>query len=108
MQLDEFVKETLVQIAKGVNEASSSVSELGGAVNPLPDEVDVSFETYKVKPQKQAIKFDIAIQVKESTDSEASGKATLSVFSIGGGVKSLDESNIAHRVTFEVPMDLPS
>ena len=108
MQLDEFVKETLVQISKGVKEASTAVTEFGGTVNPLADYVGPCFETQKIKPEKKIVKFDIAIQVKESTDSEANAGAKLSVFSIGGGVKSLDESNIAHRVTFEVLMDLPS
>lgn len=35
MQLDGFVKSALVQVAKGVHEASDEVSILGGAVNPL-------------------------------------------------------------------------
>ena len=107
MQLDEYITETLVQIVKGVNDAAQEVSSLGGTVNPHATFIDVGFDVHPEKPPKQTIKFDIAIQVKESTDVDASAKAKLSVFSIGCGIKNLDESNIAHRVTFEVPLDLP-
>ena len=116
MQLDEYIKETLVQIAKGVKGASNEVEELGGRVNPAKIHTDysnnglgkISSNDSEVRPDKQTIKFDIALQVKETSDVDASAKAKLAVFSIGGGVKSADESQVAHRVQFEIPVDLPT
>jgi len=34
MELKEFVKETLIQITKGVKESQGDISDLGGYVNP--------------------------------------------------------------------------
>ncbi|MET2947782.1 hypothetical protein ABXV18_06745 [Vibrio owensii] len=61
-----------------------------------------------MRPEKQTIKFDIALQVKETSGVDASAKAKLAVLSIGGGVKNLDESHTAHRVQFVIPVDLPT
>ncbi|UTZ23041.1 hypothetical protein HB760_01520 [Vibrio campbellii] len=116
MQLDEYIKETLVQIAKGVKDASDEVETLGGKVNPARDHTEhqahasgqLSSKTIKKRPNKQTIKFDIALQVKESSGVDASAKAKLAVLSIGGGAKSHDESHTAHRVQFEIPVDLPT
>ncbi|MGR5093772.1 hypothetical protein ACPV5O_11375 [Vibrio maritimus] len=116
MLLDEYIKETLVQISKGVKEASEVVEQYGGRVNPANINTThsnngvgkiVSVDK-EVRPEKQTIKFDIALQVKESSDVDAGAKAKLAVLSIGGGVKSLDESQTAHRVQFEIPIDLPT
>lgn len=117
MQLDEYIKETLIQITKGVKDASEVVSELGGEVNPAREVTEyqsgyepTSFRELKSKgkPSDQIVKFDIALQVRESHAADGSGKAKLAVISIGGGVKSVDETNSAHRVQFEVPLSLPS
>ncbi|CAM3607657.1 hypothetical protein [Shewanella pealeana] len=116
MQLDEYIKETLVQIAKGVKDASEEVETLGGIVNPASVDTEyqacngshISSQKFKIRPDKQTIKFDIALQVKESSGVDTSAKAKLAVLSIGGGAKSHDESHTAHRVQFEIPVDLPT
>ncbi|WP_229651830.1 hypothetical protein, partial [Vibrio parahaemolyticus] len=116
MQLDEYIKETLVQIAKGVKDATEEVERLGGKVNPPRTHTEYQSDGFgvvgstdsNVRPEKQSIKFDIALQVKETSGVDASAKAKLAVLSIGGGVKNLDESHTAHRVQFEIPVDLPT
>lgn len=115
MQLDEYIKETLVQIAKGVKDATEEVERLGGKVNPArtnteyqTDGFDIRSTDSKVRPEKQTIKFDIALQVKETSGVDATAKAKLAVLSIGGGAKNLDESHTAHRVQFKIPVDLPT
>ncbi|MEL7327503.1 MAG: hypothetical protein AAGK13_18925 [Pseudomonadota bacterium] len=113
MQLDEYIKETLVQVARGVRGAIDEVDSLGGRVNPAdPDfantgNMQMSQIGHK-RPAKQKVKFDIALQVKETSSSGAEAKTKLAVVSFGGGVKSLDESHMTHRIQFEVPVDLPT
>ncbi|KMV31027.1 hypothetical protein AB733_08480 [Photobacterium swingsii] len=107
MQLDDYIKETLVQITRGVKSASEEIEVLGGNVNP-PEEIRIVGATpiYKAADH-QVVKFDVAIQVKDVSSTEASGKAKISVLSIGGGIKNTDETQAVHRVRFEVPLALP-
>ena len=113
MQLDEYVRETLVQLAKGVNDAINEVEALGGRVNPAEieykNEGGMKFtKTGKKRPAQQKVNFDIALQVKETSGVDTQAKAKLAVVSFGGGVKNLDESHSAHRIQFEIPVDLPT
>ncbi|MEZ9949962.1 hypothetical protein BCV02_01215 [Vibrio breoganii] len=116
MQLDEYIKETLVQITNGVKGASAEIQELGGLVNPQKTKTKVQGSKMNVPqtkqifvdPEAQLVKFDIALQVKETLGTEAKSGIKLAVLSVGGGVKSSDESYSTQRVQFEVPLVLPS
>ena len=82
MRLDEFIKETLLQIAKGVQGAIDE--QKGFAVNPLGREWEVKM-----------VKFNIAIE----TDTKA-----------GAGIKVISgsvESKTVNSIEFEVPIKLP-
>ena len=107
MQLDEQIKETLVQITKGVKDASEVVSEMGGIVNPAQIHKIAYTDPLYSNAETQLIKFDVAIQVKDTSSQEASGKAKLTVLSFGGGMTNTDETQAVHRVKFDVPLSLP-
>lgn len=82
MRLDEFIKETLLQIAKGVQGAIDEQN--GFEVNPIGKEWMVKM-----------VKFNIAIE----TDTKA-----------GAGIKVISgsvESKTVNTVEFEVPIKLP-
>ena len=82
MRLDEFVKETILQIAKGVQGAIDE--QEGFAVNPLGREWEV-----------KKVKFNIAIE----TDTK-----------VGAGIKVISgsvESKTVNTIEFEVPIKLP-
>ncbi|MGB5856692.1 MAG: hypothetical protein WBH20_15710 [Oceanisphaera sp.] len=105
MQLDEFVKSALVQVAKGVHEASEDVSALGGAVNPL---ITKSFQGF-TEADATDIKFDVALIVSESLTGEAGAKISVaSFFRANGSVKDTDSYQQTSRVQFSVPLRLPS
>lgn len=105
MQLDEFVKSALVQVAKGVHEASEDVSELGGSVNPLLIKGLQGFQ----EADATDIKFDVALIVSESLTGEAGAKISVaSFFRANGSVKDTDSYQQTSKVQFSVPLRLPS
>ncbi|MES9950068.1 MAG: hypothetical protein ABW118_14015 [Candidatus Thiodiazotropha sp.] len=113
MELKDFVKETLVQITTGVNDAQNEVRDLGGYVNPaarvFPKESDQSHLTQIGSGQGVfMIDFDVAISVSE--EGEAGGEAKLQVGSflnLGGGGKKGSSSSTTNRIAFKVPLALP-
>ncbi|MNF55691.1 hypothetical protein D3C77_337010 [compost metagenome] len=103
MQLDEFVKSSLVQIAKGVKDAQEEVEALGGAVNPT----QFIMSGYS-KPDKEKIEFDVALVVQDSTSSEVGGKLSVaSVFGMSGKHSGNDSYQQTSRVKFNVHVALP-
>lgn len=103
MQLDEFVKATIIQIAKGVKEAQAEVTELGGTVNPTR----FSMGGYS-KPENERIEFDVALVVQDSTSSELGGTLSVaSVFGMSGKRSGSDSYQQSSRVKFNVNVDLP-
>ncbi|HHQ4804945.1 hypothetical protein ACET6X_13435 [Aeromonas veronii] len=105
MQLDEFVKTTLVQIAKGVKAAQEEVEELGGAVNPVEASI---YGPRSVKPIKEKVEFDVALIVQDTSSSEVGGKLSVaSVFGMSGKHSGTDSYQQTSRVKFNIYVDLP-
>ncbi|MBR0560743.1 hypothetical protein [Neokomagataea anthophila] len=104
MELREFIKETLVSIAMGVQEAINAHREEPssvGAINPVwgADSSAINAD------HKQNVEFDVAVTVtgKNST----AGKAGIKIFSaldIGGtDSRSLEQSSVS-RIKFTIPI----
>jgi predicted ATPase len=94
MDLKEFVSETLRQIVDGINDAQQLTPPKGAVIVP-----------YYEKLEK--VEFDVAVTVIEGT--ETSGKAGISVWSIGAGVSGKSESSTStlSRIRFSVAVELP-
>ncbi len=109
MELKEFVKETLVQIASGVVEAQEELSETGCLINP---EGFVTGEN-NIKPgfkgefrYLQFVKMNVQVTVSE----EAGNKAGISVASIikaGVNTEVSSSSNNMTSLEFKIPISLP-
>ena len=103
MDLREFVKETLIQITMGVQDAITVHSDMDGAlgvINPVwgPDASAISAE------HAQKVEFDVAVTVTDKMG--GSGKASIKVlsFELGAeGNKSIEHSTVS-RVKFSVPI----
>lgn len=111
MDLKEFVKATLTQVAEGVSEAQSSVRAVGGYINPAMVGV-ASREGYlgSVETGQHVflVDFDVAVTVAEDTGTHANAKLEVaSLFSLGVGGKSGDSAQSTSRVKFKVPLALP-
>jgi hypothetical protein len=104
MDLREFVRDSLVQIQMGVQNAiTAHMAEVGsvGVINPVwgNDANAISAEHI------QKVEFDIAVTV--SSKAEGGAKAGIKVFSVGeisaGGKTGLEESSVS-RIKFTVPI----
>ena len=116
MNLREFIAETLVQIAKGIEDASEQLSESTAIVNPRNVQIhpETAIQAYGYVDTKntylkavQKIEFDVAVTA--STGTETKGGIGIMVGSVGLGSqgKSEAENSSLSRIKFLVPMVLP-
>jgi hypothetical protein len=94
MDVKDFVSDTLKQIIDGVVDAQEYAKEKDAVVVPYHD-------------YQKNVSFDLAVTVVEGK--ETSGKAGISVWSIGAGVggKTESSSSTVSRIKFEIPIELP-
>ena len=105
MEIDEFVRESMLQIFKGLREAQKAINDQGpgaGVVNPKWGE-DKDFADYTSK-----VEFDIAVSA--SSQKSGSGSAKLQVLSleVGGGGEAKFEKGSVSRVAFSVTVAFPA
>ena len=102
MQLDEFVKTTIMQVVKGVKDAQEEAAEFGAVVNPR--------EREGIGRRKEtSIAFDVALTVTGTNSGEVGGKLTVaSILNLGGKVTESDARQETSRVQFDVAFSLPS
>lgn len=100
MNVDEFVRETILQVARGVREANDQLLAENGKDSK-------SERTFFLRPGAQkdqgtGIDFDIAVTTKASGDAKASAKLRLTVVEadLGGGGGLSKES--VSRIRFTV------
>ncbi len=113
MELNEFIKISLLDICKGV-EAAKRERELDDNSNHtiLPemghafaDKFGAKLNTHD-KNYYQEVEFDIAVTVENKSD--VSGKAGVNVFSVGANIGSNLSSNNStiSRLKFRIPIGL--
>jgi len=107
MNLRDFVKETLVEIAEGVDSANDALKGKGAFVNP----VKITHRTGQAVQhtrQLHEVEFDVAVTAEEGK--ETKGGIGIMVGSIGLGAQGRSEtSGSTHsRVKFTIPMLLPN
>ncbi|KAF1076304.1 hypothetical protein [Halodesulfovibrio sp. MK-HDV] len=112
MELQEFIKETLTQIAKGVSDAQSDINEAGGILNPANPKYGSNNKSSVVIVNGQQhpirrVDFDIAITASSKTGTEAGGK--LKVWSIGvdATTEKKDTNETVSRVKFAIDICPP-
>ncbi len=113
MELKEFIRETLAQIAAGVEGAQTEVRDAGGFVNPAhrvgKQEQDKShFGSLTSGQNIFLVDFDVTVTVIEATETE--GKAKLNVaglLNLGTGGQSNASSTATNRISFKVPLAMP-
>lgn len=101
MQLDEFVKTTIMQVVKGVKDAQEEAAELGAVVNPRQD------AGYGNRRETN-ISFDVALTVTDTSADEVGGHLTVaSILKFGAKAKESDSRQETSRIQFDVTMALP-
>jgi hypothetical protein len=113
MELKEFIKETLSQIAAGIEAAQTEVRDCGGFVNPAhrattKDSDKSHFGALESGQNIFLVDFDVAVTIVEGRGKEAKAKLSVaSVLSVGGGGESNKSTSATNKISFKVPMALP-
>ena len=111
MDLREFVKETLSEIALGVQDAQDTVKASGTRVNPAGIGVGATPDSYlgllASGETVFVVDFDVAVTASDSAEGGAGAKVqVLGLFSgkLGGSQTTASEST--SRIKFKVPLSL--
>lgn len=118
MNLQQFIKESLVQITNGIVEADAAVAATGAAVNPR----DVVYNKrgdgpygYYAEDEKgtyrravESIDFDVVVTVSEGTETKGGIGIHVGIVGVGSAGKSGKESSSESRLKFSVPLLIPN
>ncbi len=120
MDLKEFVKESIVQIAQGIEEANSELKDSPAMVNPLYMRANSENaqaygrtmqrnEGYSEPDSRVVEKVDFDVAVVAEAGEQGSAGAKLSIASIGFGVNGKTESSnkSESRIKFSIPIVYP-
>lgn len=110
MELKDFIKETLIQIAQGISEAQEELADTDCIINPRDIRED-GFANVSIKNKRhtvQCVDFKIAL----TSTSEAADKTGIGVmlgsFGIGGNRTSSDGNTSNTNISFAIPVVFPS
>ena len=118
MKLQQFISETLVQIAKGIEEANAQLKDSKAKVNPpgiVPGgQADSSVYGFLADDQPdqfrkvvEAIDFDVAVYAAEGTETKGGIGIMVGTIGLGSHGKSESGKSSESRIKFRVPMVLP-
>jgi hypothetical protein len=116
MNLQDFIKEALVQIARGIEGAAAELKDSKAVVNPrnvqtleVPHGDIYGFVDTETKFLKAVQKVEFDVAVSASTGSATKGGIGIMVGAIGLGSQGKSESrdSSVSRIKFQVPMVLP-
>lgn len=113
MELKEFIKETLLDVANGIEEANSELKSINSFV--AGDNIKrIGEETIKIAMGADGqehlisdIKFDIAVTISESGKKEGGGHISVLPIKIGGKLQNENLSTVTSKLQFSIPLALP-
>lgn len=107
MELQEFITQTLVDIASGVKGAQEQVGELGGKINPDSVVGDGVTRQFNSKQSVIFIDMNIALSVEEQTKKGSAIGVISGALSLGATKGKSDIHSNVTSIKFSVPMILP-
>jgi hypothetical protein len=111
MDLKEFIRASLTQIAEGVREAQEAVHSQGGFVNPslyTSSRDESHFATMEDGQSVFLVDFDVAVTVIEEKGTNAEAKLKVaSILALGGERKASANEEHSSRLRFKIPLALP-
>jgi hypothetical protein len=104
MDLGEFVKSTVLEIARGIDDAAAELAALNGLICPKFRSENVSRTGYPIT----FIKFELTVEASSRQSAEGTIKGGILVASANanGSIESGDSR--LQRITFDLPVVLPS
>lgn len=113
MNLQDFISESLQQIAMGALDAHNKLTCKGGMIPDTSIAVDKERFRYiedgdGIKRLVQEIEFDIALTISEKDEDNIGGGLKIaSLFHVGADSKSCTGNETVNRVHFKLPFVLP-
>lgn len=105
IELEQFVKVTLLSIIRGAQGAMEDARTAGGMVNPYVVGGTLGPETYNSE-RIFDVQFDVAISAGTGRENQAGAGVFVAAFGIGARETERDEANHLSRVKFVVPISL--
>jgi len=106
MELDEFVKNTMLQITKGV-QAAQADEDVGQHISPKLRRGSNEGPETTQRLAVQAVDFDVAVTAATTKEGAAGGGIQVAGLSIGGGGTVAAENQTISRIRFQVGLALP-
>ena len=110
MELKDFIRETLVQIAHGVSEAQSELAESEAEINPaVSRRFDVKNSNYGDSKSGKPIfliDFDVAVTATDGTKTKGGIGVVTGILALGSQGQSENANSSVSRIKFMVPMAL--
>lgn len=110
MDIQEFIKETLTQIANSANEVNKALESIGAFVpSKCVNGDNIVVRTDETMPKNVVmVDFDIAVTASEGKSTSGGGSLHIaSVVNAGMGKGSNSETQQTHRIKFSMPLVLP-
>lgn len=112
MNLQEFIKESLLQIVRAVKEAQAEAEKLGAHVNPAGLSIPVDKITVPFHPSKNIystiIEFDVAVTAVEETTAKGGIGVSIGIIGAGGQGQKQTRNEDVSRLKFSIPVMLPT
>ena len=119
MDLKDFVKESLVQISNGINEANEALEGTGAMVNPLhvttnSDKSQAYGRTgspaHDVNGTSRVVEkvdFDVAVVAEAGEQTKAGIKLSIASIGLGADGQSSSKDKSESRIKFTIPVVFP-
>lgn len=112
MELQEFIKQSIVQIINGVIDAQKEVVDKGASINPS----GLHLKNDQVKGHAitndgnvtQHIEFDVAVTTTEGTGTKGGIGVVAGVLALGSQGQSSESTQAVSRLKFTIPVLLPA
>ena len=100
MQLREFVKATIFQVTKGVQDAQAACRDSGAVIAP-------SVFRNGNNVALQLVEFDVAIAASEAASEKAGPGLLVAGLGVGARSEANETASTLNRIKFSVPVYLP-
>jgi hypothetical protein len=107
MELQEFIQTVLVSVVRGVEGAQKELKDSKAIVNPEGFKRQIALEQLKESPGFTDVEFEVAVEVKNSTEQGGKVAVQVAVFNMDFGGKKEGAALHASRIKFAVPVHLP-
>ena len=97
MELEEFIKNTLVSIANGLHGANEELNKEKGG-----ESVRFAIEPFQREKAQGYISFDVAVTVSQETIKSGGGKIKIAIVNLGGEIDSAGVQEHVSRIKFNI------